>query len=673
MCGIAGLWHRSRPRGDVADVRRDLERMLGLLHHRGPDGRGTYFDGPVDGRVALGHTRLAIIDLDTGAQPMGNEDGSVQVVFNGEIFNYRALRAALVERGHRFATASDTEVLVHLYEEHGDDFLAQLNGQFALALWDQRRQRLLLARDRAGIRPLYYSWAAGEGAGSSNARLAFASEIKALLALPGMPRRLDAQGLAGVWSLWTALAPRTVFEGVSALPPAHAMAVEADGNVRCWRYWDWPFDEADEAAGDISGDGAGSASDSDEARAQALRELVIDAVRLQLQADVPVAAYLSGGLDSSAIAALVAKYGGRPLVTFSLTFDDAEFDESAHQREVAQFLGTPHRPVHCTRADIGRAFARAVWHAETPLVRTAPVPMMLLADAVRASGCKVALTGEGADEVFAGYDLFKEARVRRFIAAAPGSAWREGILRRLYPWMSQAPGRAGAALARPFLADLGNDPWAPAAAHTSRVRSAQRLHAFLAPEWRAEVQRFDALAALAALLPASSARWPPLAREQYLEANTLMSGYLLAAQGDRMATAASIEARFPFLDHRVMEFGARLPARLKLRGLHEKVLLKRALRSELPATIVARHKQPYRAPDSASFFAGGRLLPEVAEPLSAASLADAGLFDAKAVGKLVDKCASGRAVGFADNMAFVGVLSTMLLHEQFVRGRALGL
>ncbi|MCL4698174.1 MAG: asparagine synthase (glutamine-hydrolyzing), partial [Burkholderiaceae bacterium] len=502
----------------------------------------------------------------------------------------------------------------------------------------------------------------------SAARLAFASEVKALLALPGMPRRLDAQGLAGVWSLWTAMAPRTVFESVSALPPAHAMAVEADGAVRCWRYWAWPFDEADEGPGDRRRD----AGDSDAARAQALHELLIDAVRLQLQADVPVAAYLSGGLDSSAIAALVARHGGRPLVTFSLTFDDAEFDESAHQREVARFLGTPHRPVRCTRADIGRAFARAVWHAETPLVRTAPVPMMLLADAVRASGFKVALTGEGADEVFAGYDLFKEARVRRFIAA-PGSPWREGILRRLYPWMAQAPGRTGAALARPFLADLGTDPWAPAAAHASRVRSTQRLHAFLAPEWRAQVQGFDALAAMASLLPPSATRWPPLAREQFLEANTLMSGYLLAAQGDRMAMAASIEARFPFLDHRVMELGARLPGRLKLRGLHEKVLLKRALQSELPATIVARHKQPYRAPDSASFFAGGRLLPEVAESLSPASLADAGLFDAKAVGKLVDKCASGRAVGFADNMAFVGVLSTMLLHEQFVRGRALGL
>lgn len=670
MCGIAGLWHRG---ASHETARSDLERMLRMLQHRGPDGRGVFLDGP----VALGHTRLAILDLAHGAQPMANEDCSVHVTFNGEIFNYRALRAELLARGHRFATASDTEVLVHLYEEHGEAFIGRLNGQFAFALWDTKRRRLLLARDRAGIRPLFYTWAAApsgasgtaaaSSAASPSARLAFASEIKALLALPCMPRRFDPAGLAGVWSLWTALAPTTVFEDVMALPPAHAMVLDDDG-VRCWRYWDWPFDDAPTLLAGTTGAEGGA---TDDERAQALHDLLVDSVRLQLQADVPVAAYLSGGLDSSAIAALVARYGETPLATFSITFDDAEFDEGAHQREVARFLGTPHRPLRCTRANIGAAFPRAVWHAETPLVRTAPVPMMLLADAVRSAGCKVTLTGEGADEVFAGYDLFKEARVRRFIAARPQSAWRAGILRRLYPWIVQAPGRAGA-LALPFLADLGGDPLAPAAAHLSRVRSTQRLHAFLAPALRAEVQRFDANAALVALLPASAAAWPPLAREQYLEANTLMSGYLLAAQGDRMAMAASIEARFPFLDHRVMEFGARLPSRLKLRGLREKVLLKRALRDELPAAIVARHKQPYRAPDSASFFAGGKPLDYVAELLCDASLADAGLFDAPAVRKLVEKCRSGRAIGFADNMAFVGVLSTMLLHEQFVRGRALG-
>jgi asparagine synthase (glutamine-hydrolysing) len=651
MCGIAGLWTRGLLGPEAPD---DLDSMLAALHHRGPDGRGRFHDAS----VALGHTRLAIIDLAGGAQPMGNEDASIRVTFNGEIFNYRALRRELQERGHRFATQSDTEVIVHLYEEHGEAFVERLSGQFALALWDAPRRRLVLARDRAGIRPLFYTWV--------NGRLAFASEVKALFALPGTPRRIDVEGLAGVFALWAPIAPTTVFEGIEALPPAHRMVIGDEG-VRVERYWDWPFGEPAAAADP-------SATASDEDRAEELHALLVDAVRQQLQSDVPVAAYLSGGIDSSAITALIARYSDTPLQTFSLTFEDAEFDESAHQLAMARHLGTTHRPVPCRKADIGREFARAVRHTEVPLVRTAAVPMMKLADAVRAAGFKVVLTGEGADEVFAGYDLFKEARVRRFIAAQPQSAWRSRILARLYPWMAHSPGRAGA-LAQPFLAggDAAevNAPWT---SHLARIRSTQRTAAFFSPALRARIEGWDAKAALAGLLPEGSANWPPLARDQYLEATTLMSGYLLSSQGDRVAMAASIEARFPFLDERVMAFGAALPPRLKLRGLREKVLLRRAMRSEVPAAILERHKQPYRAPDSASFFdpQSGAPLPYVAELLSEPRLADAGLFDAASVARLVAKCRAGRAIGFADNMAFVGVLSTMLVHEQFVRGHEVG-
>jgi asparagine synthase (glutamine-hydrolysing) len=646
MCGIAGLWTRGRLCPEAPD---DLERMLQALHHRGPDGRGRFHDA----QVALGHTRLSIIDLATGAQPMGNEDGRVRVTFNGEIFNYRELRRELQARGHRFATQSDTEVIVHLYEEHGKAFVERLNGQFALALWDAKRRRLVLSRDRAGIRPLFYTWAHG--------RLAFASEVKALFALAETPRRLDARGLAGIFSLWTPIAPATVFEGIEMLPPAHRMVVSDEG-VQVERYWDWPFAAADGMP----------AARRDEDLTEELHALLVNAVRLQLQSDVPVAAYLSGGIDSSAITALIARHTETPLQTFSLTFEDAEFDESPHQLAMARHLGTTHRPVPCRKADIGCEFPRAIRHTEVPVVRTAAVPMMKLADAVRSAGFKVVLTGEGADEVFAGYDLFKEARVRRFIAAQPGSAWRSRILARLYPWLVHSPGRAGA-LAQPFLAGVDaadvNAPWS---GHAARIKSTQRATAFFAPAMRALVQGWDARAALVGLLPATSTLWPPLARDQYLEATTLMSGYLLSSQGDRMAMAASIEARFPFLDERVMEFGAGLPPRLKLRGLREKVLLKRAMARELPAAILQRYKQPYRAPDSASFFdaSSGAPLPYVAELLSEPRLADAGLFDAPSVARLLAKCRAGRAIGFADNMAFVGVLSTMLVHEQFVRGHA---
>ncbi len=618
--------------------------MVAALHHRGPDGQGVLVEGP----VGLGHARLAIIDLEGGAQPLGNEDGSIQVVFNGEIFNYLELRADLVKRGHVFRTASDTEVLVHLYEELGDDFVRELNGQFAIALWDGRRRRLLLARDRVGIRPLY--WTRTEG------RIAFASEVKALFALPSVPRRLDAAGLASVFSLWSVLPPGSVWEGVETLAPGHLLAVDA-GGTKLIRFWDWPF-------------GAEPAPERrDEDWVDELRHLLVDAVRLQLRADVPVGAYLSGGLDSSIITTIIRRRTETPLRSFSLTFEDAEFDEREHQQALVARLGTDHSSIEAGKAGIAAAFPRMVRHAESPVVRTAPVPMMLLADSVRAAGYKVVLTGEGADEAFGGYDLFKEAAIRRFVARAPGSKWRGALLGRLYPYLAHSPA-AGRAMTQGFFASGLDKAGTPAFAHALRIATTRRALAFLHPDWRARAEAFNAEQALAAAVPADFARWPALARDQYVEAHTLMSGYLLSSQGDRMAMAASIEARFPFLDHRVLEFACRLPPRLKLAGLHEKVILRRAFGSELPPSIGQRTKQPYRAPDSACFFEAGRLREETSELLSPASLADAGLFDAGAVAKLVEKCRSGRAIGFGDNMAFVGIVSTMWLQRQFVRGTA---
>ncbi len=618
--------------------------MVAALHHRGPDGQGVLVEGP----VGLGHARLAIIDLEGGAQPMGNEDDRIQVVFNGEIFNYLELREDLLKRGHVFRTASDTEVLVHLYEERGDDFVCDLNGQFAIALWDGRRQRLLLARDRVGIRPLY--WTRTQG------RIAFASEVKALFALPAVPRRLDAAGLASVFSLWSVLPPASVWEGVQTLAPGHLLAIDDQG-TRLSRYWDWPF--AAEAA----------APRPDVDWVDELHALLVDAVRLQLRADVPVGAYLSGGLDSSIITTIIRRRTATPLRSFSLTFEDAEFDEREHQQALVAQLGTDHSSIQAGKAGIAAAFPRMVRHAETPVVRTAPVPMMLLADSVRAAGYKVVLTGEGADEAFGGYDLFKEAAIRRFVARAPGSKWRGALLGRLYPYLAHSPA-TGRAMTQGFFASGLDKAGTPAFAHALRIATTRRALAFLHPDWRARAEAFNAESALAATVPPDFARWPALSRDQYVEAHTLMSGYLLSSQGDRMAMAASIEARFPFLDHRVLEFACRLPPRLKLAGLHEKVILRRAFGAELPPSIGQRTKQPYRAPDSASFFEGGRLREETAELLSPASLADAGLFDAGAVGKLVEKCRSGRAIGFGDNMAFVGVLSTMWLQRQFVRGAA---
>ena len=637
MCGLAGyLGHPV----EQAGARPLLERMIRALAHRGPDGYGFH----VEPGVGLAHARLSIIDLSTGDQPIHNPSRSVWTVFNGEIFNFVELRAQLEAQGHVFYTRSDTEVIVHLYDRYGDRFVEHLNGQFAIALWDGARRRLVLARDRAGIRPLYWTQARDA--------LWFASEPKALFAAVPERARLALPGLLQTFSYWAPLDPDTVYEGVHSLPPGHLLSIEADGRQALTQYWDWTFPEAaltrttrfgsiDQAAGE-------------------LRERLIDAVRLQLRADVPVGAYLSGGLDSSGIVALIRGFTDTPVRTFSVAFDQAEFDESAHQMAMVRHLGTDHSTLRIAPADIGAAFPRLVAHTETPVLRTAAVPMMLLADSVRAHGYTVVLTGEGADEVFGGYDLFKEAKVRRFWARQPESTLRPKLLSRLYGYLENSPA-ANPAFAASFFGQGREHLERAVFAHVPRWTTSQRAFAFLAPEMRAEAVRWDALAHVEAGLPTGIGDWSPLARDQYVEAKTLLAGYLLAAQGDRVAMAASIEGRYPYLDHTLVEFANRLPPSWKIRGLTEKHILRMALADLLPPDIAQRTKQPYRAPDSASFFVDGKPLDYVAELFSPENLRAGGVFDVDAASRLFAKARAGKVIGFADNQAFVGLLSTLLL------------
>jgi asparagine synthase (glutamine-hydrolysing) len=640
VCGIAGF--------SGADVRPDeayplLQRMIHTLAHRGPDGYGFH----ADHGIGLAHARLSIIDLSTGDQPIHNPSRTVWTVFNGEIFNYVELRRELEAEGRVFYTQSDTEVIVHLYDRDGDDFVQHLNGQFAIALWDATRRRLVLARDRAGIRPLYLAREAG--------RLWFASEPKALLAALPQCAVLDPRGLAETLATWSPIEPHTVYRGIESLPPGHLLVREADGRETLRRWWDWTFpDEADTSPSRFP-------MDVETATAE-LRALLIDAVRLQLRADVPVGAYLSGGLDSSGIVAMIRGFTDTPVRTFSVAFEDGEFDESEHQMAMVRHLGTDHTTLRCTRRDIGEAFPRLIRHTGTPVLRTAPVPLMLLAGSVREHGYKVVLTGEGADEVFGGYDLYKEAKIRRFWARQPDSRLRPRLLERLYGYLPNSPVR-NPAFAQSFFGQGMQHLHRPVFAHVPRWTTSQRALGLLSPELRAEIGTFDPLDAFEATLPAEIARWSPLARDQYVEAKSLLSGYLLSSQGDRVAMANSIEGRVPYLDHRVIEFANRLPPSWKIRGMTEKWLLRRALRDLLPDDILQRTKQPYRAPDSASFFFDGEPLDYVADLMSEASLREAGYFDAAAVGRLFDKCRAGRATGFADNQAFVGVLSTMLVHR----------
>jgi asparagine synthase (glutamine-hydrolysing) len=641
MCAIAGIMNF---RGEAVATTL-LDRMIQRVRHRGPDDCGHH----ADRQVGLAHARLSIIDLRSGRQPMHNEDESVSIVFNGEIFNYLELRTDLIERGHRFRTESDTEVLLRLYEEWGEECVRRLNGQWAFAIWDRRKERLFLSRDRLGVRPLFYTVV--------DQSLVFASEMKALLALPSVSREIDPIALDQIFTFWVAIPPRTTFKGVRELPPGHSLTVEK-GRIEVAPHWTLEYAPA--------GDDAGGGARMEEEYAAQLLDLLIDATRIRLRSDVPVGAYLSGGLDSTLVTALIRKVRDAPLKTFSIAFDDPEFDERRYQREAVRFLGTEHQEVRCSSADIGRVFPDVVWHAERPILRTAPAPLYMLSGLVRGQGYKVVLTGEGSDEMLGGYDIFKEAKIRRFCAARPESRRRPLLLRRLYPYLSGLQSQPGAYLGA-FFGPRGDETGSPFFSHLPRWQLTSRLKAMFSDSLRSEIGAYDAVAELRDTLPAGYLGWDGLCQAQYLEATHLLPGYILSSQGDRMAMAHSVEARFPFLDHRVVELAARIPPRLKMKVLDEKYLLKRCAEGLVPRSVAERPKQPYRAPEGPCFF-GERRLGFVEELLSAERIARDDIFDPATVQRLVAKFRAGRATGIKDNMALVGILSTQLIVDQFARG-----
>jgi len=639
MCGIAGLFgFRMQPE----DLRVLLRQMIEAVGHRGPDGEGFHLDGP----AGLAHARLSILDLAAGAQPMCNEDGTVWVTFNGEIFNYVELRDELLARGHRFRTQSDTEVIVHLYEDHGVDCARYLNGDFAFGIWDSRKQELALVRDRMGVRPLFYSHC-GQG-------IAFGSEIKALLQVPGVAAEPDPIALDQIFTFWFPLTPRTPFKGIKELPPAHVLVANLAGDVRIRRYWTLSYPETNDDGFPRVGNPA--------ALEEELYDLFCDATRIRLRSDVPVGAYLSGGFDSSVTTSAIKHMQVGRLRSFSVTFEAEEFDESAFQQEMVDALGTEHASVLCRGSDIAALFPRVIRHAERPVLRSAPAPMMMLSALVREQGFKVVLTGEGADEVFAGYDLFKEAKLRRFCARQPQSRMRPQLLRRLYPYLPALQGQSQRYLEAFFAT---GDSLDPLHSHMPRFRTTSGAKVFFSGDLKSALAGYDALDDLRSQLPAEFARWHPLSQAQYLETTYLLPSYILSSQGDRMAMANAVEGRFPFLDHRLVEFGARIPAKLRVRALEEKYILRRSLKGLLPDAIANRPKQPYRAPDGHSFV-GPRAPGYVAEHLSDGAVNSAGYFEPKAVGRLLAKAQRSPQLGARDHMAFLGVLSTQMWHRQFV-------
>lgn len=640
MCGIAGSLQLDNSRPNIDN----LNRMCNALHHRGPDARAVSVSGP----AGFAHTRLSIIDLASGAQPMSIHDGRFWITFNGEIFNYLELREELVRKGHIFETRSDTEVILAAYAEYGEDCVKHFNGDWAFAIWDSREQRLFLSRDRSGVRPLFYVLSKG--------RFLFASEIKALFACPDVNREFDPRGIDETFTFWAPLPPRTVFKDVSQLPPAHSLSIRGT-DIRVYRYWSAPYQQTDL-----------SASQNEDALCDKLLDLLEDATRIRLRSDVPVGAYLSGGLDSTITTALIRKIAGNQLRSFSIAFEDAQYDESHFQQEASSFLETRHSTISCSSADIANAFPQVVQHAEQPIVRTAPVPMYLLAGLVRKNNFKVVLTGEGADEAFGGYDIFKEAKIRRFWARDLDSLYRPLLLKRLYPYLQNFQKQSSASLKQFFSispAEL-NDPLF---SHLPRWQLTAKLKLLFSDEFGSSIGRYDSLGRLRESLPYDFGSWSHFAQAEYLEAHYFLPGYLLSSQGDRMAMAHSVEGRYPFLDHRILEFAAKLPPALKLKVLNEKYLLKRACKGLVPPSIAKRRKQPYRAPDSECFFRSPA--PSyIADLLSSEAIARNGIFDPGAVSTLVRKLGPATARGVKDDMALVGVLSTQLVAEQFCTNRS---
>jgi len=636
MCGITGICHIGGPNGISLNT---IKSMIGVIRHRGPDETGVY----IDDQVGLGHARLSIIDLAGGVQPIHNEDKTLWIVYNGEVFNYPELTKDLVQKGHRFYTTTDTEVILHLYEEEGPDCLARMNGQWAMAIWDARKKELFLARDRVGIRPLYYT--------ILDNTLIFGSEIKSIFVNENVPRKIDPIAMDQIFTFWTTLTPRTAFRDVYELPPGHYMKVSG-GHVTFKKYWDIPLypreEQLDLAPAEIC---------------RQIQELLQDAVRIRLRADVPVGCYLSGGLDSSGITTLVVRNFNSNVRTFGIRFEQDGFDEGEHQNQMVRFLGTNHTEIQATNEKIGMTLPDCLWHCEKPLLRTAPIPLFLLSDVVHRNGFKVVLTGEGADEVFGGYNIFREAKVRRFWSKYPDSQKRAGLIGQLYPYIFSNP-RLSRTL-QSFFAKGIDEPDEPIFSHMIRWENTSRIKTFFSNELGSAIGPYSAYDQVRQGLPKAFEQADNLSRAQYLEMAIFLSNYLLSSQGDRVAMAHSVEIRVPYLDFRVIDLMGRVPAKWKILGLKEKHILKKSFQGILPDEITRRPKHPYRAPIKQSLL-NEKTAEYTHEALSETSLKRTGLFDPVKVTKLLRKLQALDAPSEVDSMALVGILSSQIIHKQFI-------
>jgi asparagine synthase (glutamine-hydrolysing) len=569
MCGIAAIYD---PNGQVqAD---SLTRATARLHHRGPDAQRQWI--APHGRVGLGHARLSIIDLVTGDQPIANEDGQRHIIVNGELYDFDRIRRELELGGHRFRTGSDSEIALHLYEDLGPGCLQRLRGEYALVLWDETRQELFAARDRFGIKPLFFAWHRGA--------LYLASEVKALFAA-GVPARWSREGLFDAAVM--GMPPTgTLFDGVSQVPPGHYLLAGPSGMQLC-RYWDFSYPEAESL----------TPVRSDADWADELHATLDEAVRLRLRADVPVGCYLSGGLDSCSVIGLAARHLSTPIRAFTLAFEDGAYDEAPIAREMAARANAEFYPIPIRQADLAEHFADAAWNAETLFINAHGVAKYVLSRAVRDAGYKVVLTGEGSDEILAGYPHF-----RRDMLLYDNDGQDPEAVRTLLAELEQ-----NNAVSRGLLLPDGDS--APLDAVRNAIgfvpswmeAAGGRLYKMQAL-WSADARtRMDGRVAFGALLDGLPIRnrlagRAPVNQALYLWAKAVLPNYILTVLGDRMEMAHSVEGRVPFLDHEVVELISRMPVHLKIRGMTEKFVLREAARPVLTDTVYRRQKHPFLSP-----------------------------------------------------------------------------
>jgi asparagine synthase (glutamine-hydrolysing) len=576
MCGIAGVFYRN---GDKLDSDL-LARMTRTLAHRGPDDEGYFLNGPTStvplrgridggaGNVGLGHRRLSIIDLSSGQQPLSNEDGTVWVTFNGEIYNFQSLVAELEARGHRFRTRSDTEVIVHAWEEWGEDAARRFRGMFAFALWDERRQMLWVARDRVGKKPLYYLL--------DDDRLVFASEIKAILEMPGVSRDLDPTALSDYLSLLYIPSPKTIFRAIRKLPAAHQLVVSRD-RVRLTSYWDLPFHEPHRVP--------------ESRMIEEMLGLLDEATRLRMISEVPLGAFLSGGVDSSAVVAMMAKASHKPVLTNSISFSEAKYNEIEYARRVAGLYQTDHHEFHVTPEAI-RVIEKLAWHYDEPFADSSAVPTYYVSEMAR-QRVTVALSGDGGDENFAGYRRYyfdlRENLIRGLLPDFLGRPLFKG-LGQLYPKADYLPrifrGKA-------FLSNLARDPVDAYFFSVSAFRDDEKGSVL-----NSDVSHQLANYRTADLFHDVYRRAPApdhLSRLQYLDIKTYLCEDILT-KVDRASMAVSLEVRCPILDHVFMEYVARIPSELKLVGTRGKHIFKHALKRYLPDDILFRPKMGFGVP-----------------------------------------------------------------------------